>query len=164
LEYTLIAQVVAALLVVIGLAGLLLPILPGAPIIFLGLLLAAWAEDFQYLGLGSLTVLGVLALLTYVVDFGASALGARRFGASPRAVVGAGLGALVGIFFGLPGILLGPFLGATVGELSARRSLDAATRAGLGASIGLVLGAALKLSLALSMVGFYAFVRFASFS
>ncbi len=164
MEYTLIAQVVAALLVVIGLAGLLLPILPGAPIIFLGLLLAAWAEDFQYLGLGSLTVLGVLALLTYVVDFGASALGARRFGASPRAVVGAGLGALVGIFFGLPGILFGPFLGATVGELSARRSLDAATRAGLGASIGLVLGAALKLSLALSMVGFYAFVRFASFS
>jgi uncharacterized protein YqgC (DUF456 family) len=164
LENTLVIHVLAAILVITGLAGLVLPVLPGAPIIFFGLLLAAWADGFAYLGVGSLIVLALLALLTYVVDFAASAFGARRFGASPRAVVGAGLGALVGVFFGLPGIVLGPFLGATAGELSARRSLEAASRAGLGATLGLVVGVALKLTLALSMLGFYVLVRFSPFA
>jgi uncharacterized protein YqgC (DUF456 family) len=160
MESELVLHLLAASLVLIGLAGLVLPVLPGAPVIFLGLLLDAWADDFQFAGWGSLSFLGLLALLTYAVDFAASALGARRFGASPRAVVGAAVGAFVGIFFGLPGILLGPFLGAVVGELSARRSLDEASRAGLGATLGLVVGAALKLALGISMLGFYALMRF----
>ena len=108
----------AAVLVLAGLLGLILPALPGAPLLFAGLLVAAWVEDFSYVGGGTLAVLGALALLTYAVDFAASALGAKRFGASNRAIVGAAIGALVGIFFGLPGILLGPFVGAVLGELS----------------------------------------------
>jgi hypothetical protein len=122
--------------------------------------LAAWAEDFAYIGLGTLSVLGVMALMIYAVDFIAGALGAKRFGASTRAIIGASLGAIVGLFFGIPGVLLGPFIGAVLGELSVQRNLMAVGKAGLGATVGLVLGVAAKLALALSMVGLFAVVRF----
>jgi uncharacterized protein YqgC (DUF456 family) len=150
----------AALLCVLGFVGTVLPALPGAPLVFAGLLLAAWAEDFVHVGTGGIAVIGVLALLSYAVDLVASAFGARRFGASRRAVIGAGIGTLLGLFLGVPGILLGPFAGAVLGELSARRSLGQAGRAGLGAALGLALGAAAKLALALSMVGFFLVLRF----
>jgi uncharacterized protein YqgC (DUF456 family) len=150
----------AALLVAIGLAGTLLPAIPGTTLIFAGLLLAAWVEDFAYVGTWTLAVIGGLTALTYAVDFVAGSLGARRFGASPRAVYGAAIGAVVGLFFGLPGILLGPLVGAVLGELSARRTLGEAGRAGIGTALGLAIGTAAKLALALSMVGVFAFVRF----
>jgi hypothetical protein len=153
--------VLSALLVLAGIAGLLLPALPGAPLIFLGLVAAAWAEDFAYVSWGWLTLLAALAALTYAADFAATALGAKRFGASPRAVLGAVIGGLVGLFFGPLGLVLGPFAGAVLGELSLRRDLDAAGRAGLGATIGLLLGGAVKLALAFVMIGVFAAVRLA---
>lgn len=153
-------HLLAAALVLVGLAGLVLPLLPGAPLIFAGLFTASWADDFEYVGTVSLVVLGLLALLTYGVDLAASAFGARRFGASPRAALGAGLGAFFGLFFGLPGVVLGPFAGAVVGEISNRRKLDDAGRAGLGATLGLVIGAGLKLVLGFTMLSLYALIRF----
>jgi uncharacterized protein YqgC (DUF456 family) len=151
--------VVAALIVIIGLAGLFLPAIPGAPLVFVGLLLAAWAEDFAYVGIWTLVILGLLALLTYGVDLWATMFGAKKFGASKRAVIGALIGAVVGIFLGFPGVLFGPFIGAVIGELSARRGLHDATRAGIGATIGLVLGAAIKIALAFSMIGIFIVAR-----
>lgn len=145
----------AALLIVAGFAGLILPMLPGIPLVFAGLVLLAWAEDFAYVGGLTLALLGVLTLLSYGIDLLASALGAKRFGASPRAVMGAAIGALVGIFFGLPGILLGPFVGAVIGEFSGRTSLRAATHAGIGATLGLLFGALLKIALAFTLVGVF---------
>lgn len=150
----------AVLLILTGLAGLLLPMLPGAPILLGGLVLGAWIDDFAYVGPWTLAALAIMAALTYVLDFVASALGARRFGASTRALVGATAGAVVGIFFGLPGILLGPFIGAVAGELSARRTLHAAGRAGLGATLGLAIAMAGKLALGFMMVGLFLVVRF----
>jgi uncharacterized protein YqgC (DUF456 family) len=150
----------AVLCVAAGLAGLVLPALPGAPLLLLGLVLAAWAEDFAHVGPAMLVLLGLLASLTYVADFLASAFGARRFGASSRAVVGAAVGGIVGLFFGVAGVLLGPFAGAVLGELSARRSLGDAGRAGVGATLGLVLGLALKIALAVSMLGLFVADRF----
>ncbi|MEW6591380.1 MAG: DUF456 domain-containing protein [Pseudomonadota bacterium] len=145
----------AALLIVAGFAGLILPMLPGIPLVFAGLVLLAWAEDFAYVGGLTLALLGVLALLSYGIDLLASALGAKRFGASPRAVTGAAIGAFVGIFFGLPGILLGPFVGAVIGEFSGRTTLRAATHAGIGATLGLLFGALLKIALAFTLVGVF---------
>ncbi|HXV83103.1 MAG TPA: DUF456 domain-containing protein [Candidatus Binatia bacterium] len=150
----------AILLVGIGLAGVVLPAIPGPPVLFAGLFLAAWVEDFAYVGKWTLLILGLLALLTYGVDFWASMFGAKRFGASKRAIVGALVGVIVGLFLGFPGVLFGPFIGAVIGELSARRSLEDAARAGFGATIGLVLGVALKVALALSMIGVFAVARF----
>ncbi len=151
--------VLAGLLTIAGLAGLVFPALPGAPLLFAGLFTAAWAEDFAYIGWRTLTVLACMALLTYVLEFAASAYGARRYGASGRAIVGAAIGAVVGIFFGLPGVLLGPFVGAVVGELSAQRDLQAAGRAGIGATLGLAIGVAAKLAVAMSMLGIFVVVR-----
>ena len=159
MDTTILLWLLAGVLVLAGVAGLLLPVLPGAPLLFAGLLVAAWTEDFAYVGVWTLTLIAALALLTYAVDFAATALGAKRFGASKRAVIGAVVGGLVGLFFGLPGILLGPFVGAVVGELTAQRALRDAGRAGLGATLGLVFGVAAKLALAFSMLGVFALAR-----
>ena len=150
----------AALLVAAGLAGLVLPAIPGAPLLFGGLFLAAWAEDFAYIGMGTLIALGILAALTVAVDFAAGAFGARRYGASGRAIAGAAIGAVIGIFFGLVGVLIGPFVGAVVGELSVRRDVAAAGRAGVGATIGLAIGTAAKLALGFAMIGTALVMRF----
>ncbi len=156
---SLILWVLAVLLTAAGLLGLVLPLLPGAPVLFAGLFAAAWAEDFTYVGWRTLTVLGCMALLTYVLDCAATAFGAGRFGASRRAIVGATIGTIIGLFFGLLGVVLGPFVGAVAGELTAWRSLQAAGRAGLGATMGLAIGAAAKLAVAISMVGVFVVVR-----
>lgn len=156
---TVLLWVLACLLTIAGIAGLMLPALPGAPLLFAGVFAAAWAEDFAYVGWRTLTVLGGLALLTYALEFAASAYGATRYGASSRAIAGATVGAIVGIFFGLPGVILGPFLGAVAGELAAQRNLQAAGRAGLGATVGLALGVAAKLAVAASMIGIFVVVR-----
>ena len=147
-------------LVLVGLVGVVLPAIPGAPVLFVGLLLAAWTEDFHYVGGSTLAVLALLTALTYAVDFLAAAFGARRFGASNRSVIGAAVGGVVGLFFGLPGVIIGPFAGAVLGELSHRRSLGEAGKAGMGATIGLALGVAAKLGLALTMIGIFVVVRF----
>lgn len=150
----------AAALMVAGIAGLVLPFLPGAPLLFAGFLLAAWAENFAYVGATTLTVLGVLAALTYALDFAATAFGAKRFGASPRAAVGAALGTLLGLPLGLVGVVIGPFIGAFVAELSGHRGVRAAGRAGVGASLGLAMGAAVKLALGFVMIGIFVVARF----
>lgn len=157
---TVLLWLLAVALIVIGLAGLVLPALPGPPLLFAGLLIAAWAEGFAYVGTLTLVALGVMALLMYLLDFAATAFGARRFGASRRAMIGAALGTVVGLFLGLPGVLVGPFVGAVVGELATRRDLRTAGRAGVGATLGLVLGAAAKLALAFAMIGVFVVARF----
>lgn len=151
---------VALSLVVLGVAGLVLPAIPGAPLLFLGLLVAAWTENFMYAGVRILTILAVFALLTYGVDLWATMFGAKRFGASRRAIIGAVIGSIAGVFLGFLGVIFGPFIGAVIGELLAQRSLQQAARAGFGATIGLVLGAALKLALAFAMIGIFIVARF----
>lgn len=150
---------VAMLLVFAGLVGLLFPVVPGAPLIFAGLLLAAWAEGFKYVGFGTIIVIAAIALLTMGVDLWATMFGAKKFGASKRAVIGALLGTVVGLFLGFPGVVFGPFIGAVIGELLAQKNLRQASRAGIGATLGLVLGAALKLALAFAMVGIFFVAR-----
>jgi uncharacterized protein YqgC (DUF456 family) len=157
---TVLLWILVALLVIAGIVGLVLPAVPGAAVIFAGLVLAAWIEDFAYVGAGILSVLAVLVILTYVVDFAAGILGAKHFGASRRAMAGAMLGAVLGIFLGLPGLLLGPFVGAAIGEFSEQRHLGAAGRAGIGATLGLALGVAAKLALAFAMLAVFAAARF----
>src|SRR5512139_2952041 len=149
-------QVAAVLLVIVGLAGTVLPVLPGVAFVFAGLLLAAWADGFARVGAITITILGLLTALAVAADFAASALGAKKLGASPRGILGATIGAVVGIFFGLPGLVLGPFVGAVAGELSARRELLHAGRAGLGTWLGIVLGSVAKLTLAFLMLGVFA--------
>ncbi len=152
---TVLLWVVASVLVLVGLAGILLPALPGTILIFAGLLLAAWADGFTRVGAGTLVVIGVIAAASYGVDFVAAAIGVKRLGASPRAMAGAALGTLLGLFLGLPGLILGPFVGAVLGELSAHRDLARAGRAGVAAWIGFAIGTAVKVALAFSMLAIF---------
>jgi uncharacterized protein YqgC (DUF456 family) len=147
--------VLATVLIVVGFVGIVVPALPGTMLIFAGLLLAAWTDGFERVGVLTLVVLGVLAVLSYGIDFIAAAMGARRLGASRRAVVGAGLGTLAGLFFGIPGLILGPFVGAVAGELTVDRDVKRAGRAGLAAWIGFVVGMGVKIGLAVGMVAIF---------
>jgi uncharacterized protein len=148
--------ILAIVLVLAGIAGTVLPALPGAPLVFLGLLVAAWAEGFEKVGWFTLSILGLLTLLTFVVDFFAASLGARRVGASWLALIGAVLGMIAGLFFSLPGIILGPFFGAVLGEYLARRDWAQARKVGFGTWLGMVIGVAGKLALIFTMVGIFA--------
>ncbi|MEA5115954.1 MAG: DUF456 domain-containing protein [Geobacteraceae bacterium] len=159
-DQSMILWIFGAILTVTGLSGLLLPIVPGAPVLFLGLLLGAWAENFQYIGLWTLLVLAAMAMLTYAVEFAASALGVKKYGGSKRAMVGAVLGGIAGLFLGIPGILFGPFVGAVIGELSMQRSLDEAGRAGFGTVVGLAIGLAGKFAIGIAMIGLFILKRF----
>ena len=126
--------VIAGLLVTVGLAGTVLPVIPGAALGFAGLLLAAWADGFAHVGAVGLAVIGTLAVLSFVADFGAAA------------------GGLVGLFFGIPGMILGPFAGAVLGEFLARRRLLQAGKVGLGTWLGLVAAAVVKVIIAVLMI------------
>ena len=159
-DYTIVWNVLAALLVIAGVVFTVLPPLPGVVLVLAGLALAAWSENFEHVGVAALLIMVILTGLSYVVDVVASALGAKRTGASPQAIWGAALGALFGLFFGLPGILLGPFIGAMAVQYLHDRDMMQAGRVGVGAWIGMAVGAALKLALAFLMIGMYALLRF----
>ncbi len=148
--------VVCVLCVAIGFAGAVLPAIPGPPLVFLGLLAGAAADDFERVGWGTLAVLFLLTCLTFGIDFAATALGAQRAGASKLAIVGALVGSLVGLAFGLSGLLLGPFAGAIAGEWIARRDLRQAGKVGFATGLGMLLAAVAKLALLCLMIGIFA--------
>ena len=147
--------VVAAALVLVGVAGTILPALPGPILVFAGLCLGAWIDGFTRIGWPTLVILGILTAAAYLVDLAAAAVGVRRFGASKRAAVGAALGTLLGLFFGIPGLILGPFVGAVAGEMWARRGLQGAGTAGAAAWLGFLVGSLVKLALVFAMVGIF---------
>ncbi|WP_430390867.1 DUF456 domain-containing protein [Dyella sp. 20L07] len=149
--------VLAALLMVAGLAGNILPALPGIPMIFGGIWLAAAVDQYRHLGVWWLVTIGVLGLVGVIVDFVASTLGAKRVGASRLALWGAALGTIVGMFFGIAGLLLGPFIGAIIGELASGTSVLRSAHVGAATWIGLLFGTLVKLVLSFVMIGLFAF-------
>jgi uncharacterized protein YqgC (DUF456 family) len=150
----------AIALIVAGLIGTLLPIIPGAPLVFFGLWLIALSDHYRHVGWPTLSVLGAVVIATVVVDIAASAIGAKKAGASRQAITGALLGSIVGMFFGIPGLLLGPFVGAVVGEFIAQRRVERATTVGVATWLGLLAGSIAKLALCLAMLLIFAFAWF----
>lgn len=160
MDWTIIGWIISVIFVVAGLTGTVLPALPGVPLVFAGLLVAAWTESFTHVGTWTLVILAVLTIAAVLIDTIAGALGAKKAGASPRAFWGATVGAIVGIFFGIPGMLLGPFVGAVVAEVSAGRQWRQAGKAGVGTWIGMIVGTAANLAIAFLMLGIFLFQRF----
>lgn len=152
--------VLAVALMLAGIAGLILPALPGVPLMFAGMVVAAAIDDFQRIGWITLTVLGVLTLIAVAVDFLASVWGVKYAGASKRAIWGALIGTVIGLFFGLPGLIFGPFVGALIGELSVHGRLNQAGRAGLATWAGLIFGTLAKVAIAFAMLGVFVFAYF----
>jgi uncharacterized protein YqgC (DUF456 family) len=145
--------VLGVLALLAGLAGLVVPVLPGAVALWGGVLLIAWAGQFQLVGAPTLTVTGVLAALIVAADWVAAALGARAFGASRWAVLGSTVGLLGGLPFGPVGILAGPVVGAVAFELWKDPDLERALKAGAGTFVGFLVGSVVKVVLAFLLLG-----------
>jgi uncharacterized protein len=142
----------AAVIVIVGLIGTVLPLIPGVLLVFGGLFLAAWADGYARVGAVGLAIIAALGLLSLVADFAATFMGAKRVGASPQALVGATIGGVIGLFLGIPGLILGPFVGAVGGELLAHGRIAQAGKVGIGTWLGLIVAAVLKVVIAFLMI------------
>ena len=147
--------VLAAGLIVLGLLGTVLPVLPGTVLVLAGVVLGAWIDDFARVGVGTVVLVGVLAVLAWVLEWAAGLLGAQRAGASRQALLGAAIGTVLGLALGLIGVLFMPLLGAAVGEFLARRDQHRALKVGLATWLGLLAGMLAKVVLAFTMVGVF---------
>ncbi len=145
--------VLGAAALLAGIAGVVLPAIPGSALLVAGAVLVGWADGFTRVSGWTVAACAVLGALIWAVDLAAGALGARAFGASKWAVLGSGVGLLVGLFLGVPGILLGPPVGALAFEYARDPNFERALRAGAGAFVGFVLGSAVKVALAFVLVG-----------
>ncbi len=145
--------VAGVVLLALGVAGLVLPVLPGAVLLVAGVVALAWAGGFQVIGWGTVAFAGLMGLLITAVDWAASVLGAKAFGASRWAVIGSAVGLVVGLFLGLPGIVLGPAVGALVFEYAKDPDFGRAAKAGAGALVGYLVGSVAKVMLAAVLLG-----------
>jgi uncharacterized protein YqgC (DUF456 family) len=145
----------SVLLIVVGLAGTVLPALPGTLFVLAGIVLGAWVDDFTRVGTASLVVVSVLAVIAWVLDFVAGLLGAQRVGASRQAVFGAALGTVAGLFMGLVGVLFMPLVGAAIGELIAQRDQRRALHVGVATWLGIMVGLVAKVVIAFMMIGVF---------
>lgn len=142
-------------LILLGLAGIVLPALPGTVLVLAGIVVGAWIDDFTRVGWFTIAIVTVLAVLAWVLDYVAALLGAKRAGASRQAVIGAALGTVAGIFMGMIGVFFMPLVGAAIGELIARKDHNRAVKVGVATWLGLMAGMLAKVVLAFMMVGIY---------
>ncbi len=147
--------ILAVALIIAGLAGTILPALPGTALVLAGIVLGAWIDDFTRVGAGTLAIVGALAVLAWVLDYVAGLLGAQKAGASRQALVGAALGTVAGLFMGLVGVLFMPLVGAAIGEYLARRDHGHALRVGVSTWVGIMVGMLAKVAIAFVMIGVF---------
>ena len=157
--------IVAVLLVVVGIAGTVLPMLPGVPLVFAGLLLAAWHGGFDQVSILTMVMIGIIASMAWAVDFFASVVTAKKAGASKYALWGAAIGAVVGIAGGIVGLIIGPAIGAIIGELithknTSKEATSKATAVGIAAGLGFVLALVIKIVLVLTMLAVFAYAYY----
>ena len=143
-------------LIVLGLAGTVLPVLPGTLLVWAGIVLGAWIDDFARVSVTTVVVISVLGVVAWALDYAAGLLGAKKAGASKQALLGAAVGTVVGLFMGLVGVLFMPLVGAAVGEYLARKDEARAVKVGLATWVGIMLGLLAKVVLAFIMVGVFA--------
>jgi len=152
---TIVPWIIAIALIVIGVVGTVVPAVPGVILVFAGMALAAWIDEFARIPVWLVVVLGVLTAIAWAVEYAAGVLGAKRAGASGRAILGAAIGTFAGIFTGLWGLLFMPLVGAAIGEYSAQRDLRRAGKVGVATWIGLLLGTAAKVAIVFAMIGIF---------
>jgi uncharacterized protein YqgC (DUF456 family) len=147
--------ILSVALIAVGVAGTVLPALPGTLFVLAGIVLGAWIDGFTHVGWASVAAVAVLTLLAWVLDYVAGLLGARRAGASRQAVIGAALGTVAGLFMGLVGVLFMPLVGAAAGEYLARRDHQQAVKVGVATWLGIMAGLAAKVVIAFMMIGIF---------
>ena len=147
--------VLCVALIAVGLVGTVLPLLPGTVLVWGGIVLGAWIDDFTQVSVTTVVVISVLAVLAWVLDYVAGLLGAQKVGASRLALLGAAIGTVVGLFMGLVGVLFMPLVGAAVGEYLAQKDRARAAKVGLATWVGIMVGLLAKVVLAFIMVGVF---------
>lgn len=151
----------AGLLILIGVLGSVLPLLPGQPLSYAGLFLYAWYTNYEKITPTVLVVFGILTILTMLFDFIAPALGAKGYKASRLGVIGSALGAFLGIFvLGPLGIIIGPFVGGFLGEIISGRSHEHAFKSAWGSFVGFALGSLFKLAVVIGMFVYFIYSLF----
>jgi uncharacterized protein len=150
------AITLAVLLFILGIVGTILPVMPGVILTYGGMLLYGIMTQFAALDANFYLLQGMAVLLIFSVDFLATAAGAKRFGGSRQAAVGAVIGTIIGLLaFGPFGIILGPFLGAVTAELLLGKKPDMAVRSGFGTLIGILGGTLLKIAIQIMMIIYF---------
>jgi len=148
--------IIAFCIILAVLVGIFLSFLPGVPLIFLVIFLyAAWSK-FQFISTTTLIILASLAILSTLLNYLSSILGAKKFGASAWGVFGALTGIIFGLlFFGIFGLIIGPVIGAILFELAVHKQLKASLKAGLGAFVGFTASIFFDLVLAIIMIALF---------
>lgn len=136
--------VIAALLILVGIVGCIVPGLPGVPLAYAGLWVAQATErvDFSW---QMLLVWGVVTIVVSILDYVVPAWGTKQYGGTKYGVWGSTIGVFAGLFFGAWGVIIGPLVGAVVGELIGGKEMNEALKAGWGSFVGLLFGTILKL-------------------
>jgi len=147
--------VLCAALILLGLAGTVLPVLPGTVLVWAGIVLGAWIDDFNRVSVLTVVLISVVGLVAWGLDYAAGWLGAKKAGASKQALLGAAVGTVLGLFMGLVGVLFMPLVGAAIGEYLARKDQTRAVKVGLSTWVGIMLGLLAKVVLAFVMVGVF---------
>jgi uncharacterized protein YqgC (DUF456 family) len=147
--------VISGLLIALGVAGTVLPALPGVIFVLAGIVLGAWIDDFTRVSSWTVGVLSVLAVVAWAMDYVAGLLGAQKVGASKQALIGAAIGTVVGLFMGLVGVLFMPLVGAAAGEYLAQRQSHRALKVGIATWLGLIVGLITKVVIVFMMIGIF---------
>ena len=147
--------ILAVALIVVGVVGTVLPALPGAILVFAGIALAAWIDDFARISGWTLGALGVLTVIAWLTDYVAAAAGAKKVGASKYAIIGAAIGTVAGVFTGLVGLIFMPLVGAAIGEYLAQQDALRAGRVGIATWLGMLAGTVVKVAVVFLMVGIF---------
>jgi uncharacterized protein len=154
LEITLL-WILCAALILVGLAGTVLPVLPGTILVWGGIVLGAWIDDFTRVSMTTVVVVSVLAIMAWGLDYVAGLMGAKKAGASKQALLGAAAGTVFGLFMGLVGVLFMPLVGAAIGEYLAQKNQTRAVKVGVSTWVGIMVGLIAKVVLAFIMVGIF---------
>jgi uncharacterized protein YqgC (DUF456 family) len=149
--------ILAVALIAVGVAGVVLPALPGIAFVYGGIVLGAWIGHFEKVGSTTVIVLGVVAAIGIAIDYVATTIAAQRAGASKLGLIGAAVGTIAGVFTGLIGIFFLPLVGAAIGEFIARRDALRAGRIGVATWLGLIAGIVAKLAIVFAMIGVFVF-------
>lgn len=144
---------ISVLLMLAGMVGTVIPMIPGLPLIFAGAWLAAFIEHYDRIGVWSVAVLGIITVIGLVIDWVAQTMGAQKAGATKLGILGSLIGTFVGIFTGLWGLIFMPFVGAAVGEFIDHRDMLRSGKVGFATWLGMMIGTVVKLGLAFTMIG-----------
>jgi len=151
-ESSIMALIIVMILLLLGIGGTILPLLPGIPLMFVSIAAYGWYEGFNTITPKYVCILAALTVISLIVDYLSTVLGAKYFGSSKKGMWGALLGTFIGLFLFPPlGLLLGPFLGAMIGEYIEIQDVEKAVKIGVGTVVGLFSGMVFKLVLAIGM-------------